>query len=153
MFSKYEKDDEHMDSLHDFNEEMESLVVAFLFIMIGIFMAYNYEKLFEFKIIAVALLMIFIVRPLAGYLSLIKTNLQPFQRFVLSFYGIRGIGSVFYLAYAFTSAKFDDHEDLIGVMMVTIFLSVLIHGISARWVQDKIESYNEKEAAQQNKDG
>lgn len=108
VFSQYEKDVEHMDNLHDFNEELEALIVAFLFITIGVFMAYNYEKLFEWRIIVTSLLLIFVARPLAGYLSLIKTNLIPFQKFILSFYGIRGIGSVFYLAYAFTSAKFED---------------------------------------------
>lgn len=148
VFSKYEKHHKHMDSLHDFNEEVESLVVTFLFIMTGIFIAFNYERLFELRIIAVAVLMVFVVRPIAGYLSLIKTNLIPFQKFVLSFYGIRGIGSVFYLAYAFTSAKFEDASDLIGVTMVTIFLSVLVHGISARWVQKKIEQYNPEEKEQ-----
>jgi NhaP-type Na+/H+ or K+/H+ antiporter len=152
MFSKYEKDVEHMDNLHDFNEELEAFIVAFLFIMIGIFFAFNYEKLFEPQIIAVALIMVLVVRPIAGYLSLIKTNLKPFQRFVMSFYGIRGIGSVFYLAYAFTSATFEDPTDLIGVMMVTIFLSVIIHGISSHWVQKKIERYNDTEAAQNKND-
>lgn len=150
VFSRYEKHDKYMDSLHDFNEEVESLIVAFLFITIGVFMAFNYQKLFELPTIATALLILLVVRPLAGYLSLIKTSLIPFQKFVLSFYGIRGIGSVFYLAYAFTFAKFEDTEDLIGVMMVTIFFSVIIHGVSAKRTHKKIEDYHSKEAPQSN---
>lgn len=146
MFSRYEKFDEHMDSLHDFNEELESIVVAIIFIATGIFIASNYYIFLNFSIVAIALLMILIVRPAAGYLSLIGTKLNTFQRFVLSFYGIRGIGSVFYLAYALTTVKFENSEKLFDVTIATIFFSVLIHGLTAQSVQKRIKKYdlNEK---------
>lgn len=142
MFSNYEKHSSYMNSLHDFNEELESFVVGVIFITTGFFIALNYKALFDAEIIAAALLMVLIVRPAAGYVSLIKTGLNPFQKFVLSFYGIRGIGSLYYLAYALAAAQFEQTEKLIAVTTATIFISVVIHGISARTVQKRIKKYD-----------
>jgi NhaP-type Na+/H+ or K+/H+ antiporter len=142
MFSNYEEHDKHMDSLHDFNEELEGLFVAFLFIATGIFTASYYELLFDWQVITVAALMVFAVRPAAGYISLAGTSLNRFQKFVLSFYGIRGIGSIFYLSYALGEAEFSDAQKLIEVTMATIFLSVLVHGLTARIVQKKIKIHD-----------
>ncbi|NDI99020.1 sodium:proton exchanger [Flavobacterium sp. LaA7.5] len=141
MFSRYEKFNKHMDSLHDFNEELESLVVAVIFIVTGVFIASHYYILLNPGIVTVALLMILVIRPVAGYTSFIRSDLSPFQKFVLSFYGIRGIGSVFYLAYALTSAEFKDAEKLFDITIATIFFSVLIHGLTAHIVQKRINTY------------
>lgn len=139
MFSDYEKHSSYMNSLHDFNEEMESFIVGVIFISTGFFIALNYELLLDVQIIGAALIMVLVVRPVAGYLSFIRSGLKPFQKFVLSFYGIRGIGSLYYLAYALTATQFDDTGKLIALTTATILLSVLVHGISARSVQQRIQ--------------
>ncbi|MGV3459247.1 MAG: cation:proton antiporter [Flavobacterium sp.] len=143
IFSHREEHAEHMDDLHDFNEELESIVVAIIFIMTGFFIAYHHEILYDTEILAVALLMVFIVRPVAGYLSLLGTKLIPFQKFVLSFYGIRGVGSLYYLAYALTAATFTDAAKLLEITIVTIFMSMLVHGFTARFIQKKIKEYHD----------
>ncbi len=142
IFSDYEKHIEHMNNLHDFNEELESFVVAIIFICTGVFIAMHYELLFDLQILAVALLMVLVVRPLAGYISLVRTGLNHFQRFALSFYGMRGIGSIFYLSYALTSERFEAPVRLIALTTATIFFSVLIHGITARSIQKRIKKYD-----------
>lgn len=142
IFSNYEKYQEHMTSLHDFNEELESFAVAVIFITIGIFIGLHSRVLLNWPIMVTAALMVLVVRPLAGYISLIGTRLNRVQRFVLSFYGIRGIGSIYYLAFALTEADFEQLKELIGVTTATIFLSVIIHGISAKWAHKKIQQYD-----------
>ena len=141
IFSRYEEFDKHMDSLHDFNEELESPIVAIIFVVTGIFIASHYYILMDAKILSVAFIMIFLIRPVIGYLSLLGTDLNKFQKFVLSFYGIRGIGSVFYLAYAFTAADFKDAEKLFDITIAIIFFSVLIHGLTAHSVQKRIHKH------------
>ena len=139
IFSNYEDKEDHMESLHDFNEELENIFVAFIFIVAGIYMALNYKIFIDWQIMLMALLLLFIIRPLMGWISLAGTRLTGFQKFVISFYGIRGIGSVYYLAYAFNNAEFDNKETLLHLVMSIIFFSVLIHGFSARYVQKKIK--------------
>lgn len=145
MFSNREVYNEHMDALHDFNEELEGIVVAIIFLMTGVFIAYHYHILYDLEVIAVALLMVFVVRPAAGYISFIRSDLTAFQKFVLSFYGIRGVGSLYYMAYALTSASFAGAEKLLEVTIVTIFISMLVHGLSARTIQLKIKKLHEAE--------
>lgn len=145
LFSNFEHYKNHMDSLHDFNEELESYVVALIFISTGVFIAIHYNDFLDAEIISVALIMVLVVRPVAGYLSLIKTDLTGFQKFVLSFYGIRGVGSIYYLSYALLAAEFADKEKLLSITVVTIFLSVLIHGFSARSIQKEILRRNPAE--------
>lgn len=142
MFSRYEKSQKHMHSLHDFNEELEAFAVAAIFVTIGIFIALHYHLLLNFNILATALIMVLIVRPLAGWIALAGSGLNNFQKFVLSFYGMRGIGSLFYLAFALQQADFDQPKKLVAVTTATIFFSVLIHGISARHVQKRIKKYD-----------
>lgn len=142
IFSNYEKHLEHMASLHDFNEELESFAVAVIFITIGIFIAVHSNVLTNWPVMVVAVAMVMVVRPAAGYISLMGAKLNRVQRFALSFYGIRGIGSVYYLAFALTRADFEQPRKLLAVTTATIFLSVIIHGISARWIHKKIERYD-----------
>lgn len=145
MFSSCEKSQEHMNSLHDFNEELESFVVAIIFITIGIFISFHYDIFFKPDILLVSLGMVLIIRPLAGYLSLVNTGLSRFQKFVLSFYGMRGIGSIFYLVYALEAANFENSNKLFAITTATIFFSVIIHGISARTVQKRIKIYDNEQ--------
>lgn len=145
MFSSCEKSQEHMNSLHDFNEELESFVVAIIFFTIGIFISFHYDIFFKPDILLVSLSMVLIVRPLAGYLSLVNTGLSRFQKFVLSFYGMRGIGSIFYLVYALETANFENSNKLFAITTATIFFSVIIHGISARTVQKRIKIYDNEQ--------
>ncbi|MFP9099259.1 cation:proton antiporter [Flavobacterium sp. RHBU_24] len=140
MFSRYEEHQPQVTSLHDFNEELERFVVAVIFVVTGFFIALRHAVLFDIYTLLTALCLILIVRPAAGYLSYIGSGLKPFQKFVLSFYGIRGIGSIFYLAYALNEADFENAEKLIDITAAVIFFSVLIHGITARMVQKRISS-------------
>lgn len=137
-FSNSEEQAKHMDNLHDFTEEVERIFVAFLFIIIGIYVYSASHALLNFKIIITALVVLFIARPVGGWVALFRTDLTAFEKFVLSFYGIRGVGSVYYLMFAFTQTSFPDSYKLINVTTVIIVFSVLIHGLSAATIQKRL---------------
>jgi len=141
-FSNSDKDIHHMDNLHDFTEEIERIFVTFLFVIIGIYMAAHIEELLDWRLIATALAIILIIRPVSGWIALARTDLSRFEKFVLSFYGIRGVGSIYYLMYALGEADFADSEKLIHLTTITIILSVLIHGITAATIQKKLDKYD-----------
>ena len=49
-----------------------------------------------------------------------------------AWFGIRGVGSIYYLAYASAHGAAEPELDAtIGVVLVTVTLSVLLHGVSA----------------------
>jgi NhaP-type Na+/H+ or K+/H+ antiporter len=56
---------------------------------------------------AASLVFLFVVRPVAGMLSLIGTARPLGERAALAFFGIRGLGSFYYLAYAMNEEGFE----------------------------------------------
>ena len=141
-FSHREKDVRHMDNLHDFTEEIERIFVALLFVILGIYIAADFNNLLNYKLIAVALILIMVIRPITGYVALTGKKISHFEKFVLSFYGIRGVGSIYYLMFALNEVQFDESQKLIELTAVTIVLSVCIHGISAATIQKKLDKYD-----------
>ena len=79
----------------------------------------------------VALAVILVVRPLAGWLSLLGSGLPQRDRALLSFLGIRGIGSFYYIAYAVNHGRFGDSERLWAVTGLVVLMSILVHGVTS----------------------
>ena len=105
-FGNSEQHAEYMDSLHDFSEEIEHIFVALIFVIIGLYVVAFYEDLARWDVILTAVGIVFVIRPISGWLALSGSGLTIFEKFFLSFYGIRGIGSIFYLTYGLKAAKF-----------------------------------------------
>ena len=96
-----ERHHEYQRKLHDFAEELERVMMMLL--LVGFGAAMTGGSLFGGLTLAgmgFAVLVLFVVRPIAAWLGLIGANIPAAERGVISFYGIRGIGSVYYLTYA-----------------------------------------------------
>jgi NhaP-type Na+/H+ or K+/H+ antiporter len=72
-----------------------------------------------------------LVRPAAVYLTTRGIGLGRLQRRLLAWFGVRGAGSVFYLAYAATHGlPASDIARLTSTVLPTIALSIILHGVS-----------------------
>ena len=80
---------------------------------------------------AIGLALVFVIRPAAALLSLQGSALTGRARWVAAFYGVRGIGSVYYLAYAGNHLDLTNEETLWATIAFTIVLSTLVHGFTA----------------------
>jgi sodium/hydrogen antiporter len=86
----------------------------------------------DFRAIGIAACLFFVLRPLSTYLLLIGTKTTTLQRLLIGWFGIRGIGSLYYLAYA--QNLLPTHVlgvELAGLTFSVISLSILLHGSSA----------------------
>lgn len=73
-----------------------------------------------------------LIRPLAVQVCLTNTGLSSFQRGMISWFGIRGVGSLYYLMYSLTHGLVNEESRVIfSVVMMTMVASIVIHGISA----------------------
>lgn len=126
-----ERDHEYHEVLHDGAETVERLGSALLLILIGGAVAEGGLAPIGLREAIVALLIVAVVRPLTAWLSLLRTGLDRRQRFTVAAFGIRGMGSVYYLAHAANTAEFEDVERLWAVVLLVILLSVVIHGATA----------------------
>jgi NhaP-type Na+/H+ or K+/H+ antiporter len=90
----------------------------------GLFRALTFEA------VAFALIALFVVRPLSGWIGLIGSGRPVEERAVISFFGIRGLGSIYYVAYAMGEAGFE-HMDLVwSTLSLTILISIVLHGMT-----------------------
>jgi NhaP-type Na+/H+ or K+/H+ antiporter len=71
---------------------------------------------------------ILLARPVAGWISLLGFAGSRLERAVMAFYGIRGVGSAYYLAYALGAEEFGDAEYLWSVLGLVILVSIVLHG-------------------------
>ena len=122
---------------HHFADQFESLLMALLLLWLGAFLASGIVVEASLTEWAAAVAIVFLVRPLAGLAALLGRPLPPIERGAMAFFGIRGMGSVFYLAYAQNSADFADIDVLWRVTALTILISVVVHGATAPLVVNR----------------
>jgi NhaP-type Na+/H+ or K+/H+ antiporter len=127
------------EKLHDFATEIEHLALAVLLLLLGASFTSLYLWLVTGPMLLAALLILFVVRPLAGLVSLIGSPDRHRERAVIAFFGIRGMGSFYYLAYAVTAAGISEAGELWAAVTLVVVLSILVHGASARPVLRSLE--------------
>jgi len=120
------------ENLHTFAEQIERLLMMVLLVFFGAAIAEGTVfKALNWNIVAVAALVLFMVRPLSAWISLIGSPEPPREKAVIAFFGIRGLGSLYYLAYATGQAQFDRPEDLWVTVCLVVLASIVLHGIAA----------------------
>jgi len=134
--------------LDAFASSIEHAITAILLVLLGSVMPSLWQHLnLSYTIIGFGLILV--IRPVAGMLGLIGSPLSLKSRAVVSVYGVRGIGSVYYIAYASTHVEFIDEGALWAVVAFTIFASTVIHGLTATATVEVLDrEYNENAATQ-----
>lgn len=130
--------------LHASAESIERLASAALLVLLGGALVDGALEPLTAAGAAVAVAMVLVVRPLAGWVSLIGTGLPPGERWAIAFFGIRGIGSIYYLAHALNVAPFRQGRELWAIAALTILLSVVVHGLSAAPVISRLDRSRER---------
>lgn len=118
--------------LHDFITEIEHLLLVFWIILFGGSILNGILSLTDWKGILFALVFVILIRPLSGLVALAGTKEKFKTKLAISFFGIRGIGSVFYLSWAFV--QFDNFaykNELYSITAYIILISIILHGITA----------------------
>lgn len=116
--------------LHDFTEALENALTAVLLVALGAVMPALLSGLtWEGAIIGLALILV--IRPLSGWLSMLGCSIRGRDRWVVAIYGVRGVGSIYYLAYAAGKIEFWNKESLWALVAFTILVSTLLHGFTA----------------------
>jgi NhaP-type Na+/H+ or K+/H+ antiporter len=124
--------------LHDFSEAIEHALTAVLLILLGGMMPAFIAEM-EWFHLAMAGIALVVVRPLAGWLSLSGTTFSPACRGFVAVYGVRGIGSIYYLAYAAGHAELANLSDLWIITGLTILGSTILHGFTVGWAMDQLD--------------
>jgi NhaP-type Na+/H+ or K+/H+ antiporter len=127
----YELDHDYHRKLHSFTDQIERILLAIVLILFGGALVHGVIENFSWSLVLFALACIFLIRPLTAWVSMYSTDLHRKERFAVSFFGIKGIGSFFYLAYALQSANFKEEKLLWSIVSAVVLFSIVIHGSTA----------------------
>ncbi|QKE64073.1 cation:proton antiporter [Aquipseudomonas campi] len=124
-------------AVHGFNEQLESLAELALVLLVGAMLAYTQPTLNMLWFIPLLLL---VLRSVAVLLGTLGEAMLPRQRSMTCWFGIRGIGSLFYLMFALQQGVSGAlAEQLVSLTLLTVAASIVLHGISVeplmRWYQ------------------
>lgn len=133
---RVESDHEFHVRLHDFSETIEHALTAMLLIAFGAAMPAMLAHL-DLWGAAIGLILVFGLRPLVGWMSLQGTLLTGRRRLVVAAYGVRGVGSIYYLAYAGSHVELTDEARLWAIVAFTVLLSTVVHGFTASLAVEK----------------
>jgi sodium/hydrogen antiporter len=136
----YEMHDKYHKKLHDFTEQIERILVAIVLILFGGAIAHGILNFLTWPMAVFGILFVFVIRPFTGMVSLFKSNLHFKEKLAISFFGIRGMGSFFYLAFGLYQADFTYARELWSLVSFIVILSILIHGLTATSVMKKLET-------------
>jgi NhaP-type Na+/H+ or K+/H+ antiporter len=111
-----------------FNEQLERLGELAVVVVAGAMLA-RIETVGPG--VRLALLLFLVIRPLSTYLTLLRTRLTRTQRSFIAWFGVRGIGSIYYLAFALSHGVDGPlARQLADLTMVVVAMSIVLHGVS-----------------------
>jgi NhaP-type Na+/H+ or K+/H+ antiporter len=118
-----------------FGDTAERLMEVMLVLLVGVCIAVYWD----WRAVPLAFALFFVIRPLSVLLFLIKTPTDKTQRLMMGWFGIRGIGSIYYLSYAMNHGLTEDLTELSGIILSVVALSIVVHGISSQPILDYYE--------------
>ena len=111
-----------------FSEQLERIGAVALVVLVGALL-----HLAEWSVDALWFVpaVLLVVRPLSVWVGMAGSSTSGLQRELIAWFGVRGIGSVYYLMFAETHELYDGFTDrLLGLVLVTIATSIVVHGLS-----------------------
>lgn len=140
-FRNYEIGHDFHKDMHQFSEQTERILVAIVLLVFGGSLVDGILQALNWPMVLLAIGFIFLIRPLSGMIALGGTALHFKEKLGISFYGIRGIGSFYYLSFALKEANFSHAKELWSITAFIALLSVLVHGLTATRVMAHLEKY------------
>ena len=111
-----------------FNEQLERLGELAVVLVVGAMLA-EIERVGPGVVLAVGLFAV--IRPLATMLTLVPMPLSRAQRAYIAWFGVRGVGSVYYLGYALShGVPAGAAQTLADITLVVVAASIVVHGVS-----------------------
>ncbi|SCW33779.1 MULTISPECIES: sodium:proton antiporter [unclassified Pseudomonas] len=118
-----------MSDMLAFGSLVERSMEVFLVTLLGVVLASHWD----WRAVAIGALLFFVIRPLSVLLVPWRRLLDGPQRLLIGWFGIRGIGSLFYLFFALNHDLPPAVAQLcIDLTLSVVALSILVHGVTTQ---------------------
>lgn len=122
----------------EFMEGVGQLLTMLAFLVFGALLLPAGIEHMAWKVVILALLFLTAVRMVPIYLSLAGTGLNLQDKLFLGWFGPRGLASILFTLIIMDEFDFPGEEELLACVSMTVFLSIILHGVSAaplsKWI-------------------
>jgi NhaP-type Na+/H+ or K+/H+ antiporter len=137
-----------METIDDFAEVENALFMLMTYILFGMVMVIPAFERLTPTIVLYAILSLTIIRMAPVAISLLGTKLRPVSVLFIGWFGPRGIASILYVLTVVAAEDLIGRETIYTLAIITIFMSVLAHGVTAaplsNWYGKRIEELDTK---------
>jgi NhaP-type Na+/H+ or K+/H+ antiporter len=133
-FRRYEKDHEVNARVHEGAELTEKLLELSVILLLGSLLTLTGLGIPGWEGWVLAVLLLVAVRPLSCVAALWGSQLDgPQEKSFVAWFGVRGVGSLFYLAIAVEAGVLgsEEQELVVWTVIVAVLISIVVHGITA----------------------
>jgi NhaP-type Na+/H+ or K+/H+ antiporter len=147
-FRSAERTHDYHAAMHEVAERLERLLTLFVLLVLGIALTRGLLTALDWRGAAIGLALLLVIRPATALLAL-----RAFQRsdavstseqWAIAFFGVRGVGSIYYLAFASGEDPVLAQDWLWSTVAFTIVASVLLHGVLATPVMSRLDRANHR---------
>ncbi|WP_301076572.1 cation:proton antiporter [Sphingomonas sp.] len=125
--------------MHDITEQVERLAMMVLLLLFGGALVSGLMRPLQWMDVAAAVAILLIIRPLGGMIALAGFKASTSEKMTLAFFGIRGVGSFYYLAYGLNHMELAGGERLWAIVGLVALLSILLHGLTVTPVMRRLD--------------
>ncbi|MBU1263433.1 MAG: sodium:proton antiporter [Gammaproteobacteria bacterium] len=125
-----------------FKEHLERLSELVLILLIG---GTLFIDSWSWRAVGLALFLFMVARPVSVLVGLLGTRTLWPTRSMVGWFGVRGIGSLYYLMFAIQHGLPEELAlDLIQLTLIAVTLSILVHGTSVKPLMSLFSAYRKR---------
>ncbi len=147
-FRSAERSHDYHAAMHEVAERLERLLTLIVLLMLGMAVTRGVFDSLDWRGVAIGLALLLVIRPLTGYAALAPRahdRMTTPQRWAAAFFGVRGVGSLYYLAYSTGESDLLGTDWLWSTVAFTVITSVLLHGVLATPVISLVDPDREQQ--------
>jgi sodium/hydrogen antiporter len=121
-----------------FNEQIDRIGALGMVVLVGSMLS---TAFFSRDVIWFVPLLLLVIRPASVWAGLFGSHTDSQQRHYISWFGVRGIGSIYYLMFAIEHGLEQQHaETFVALTLSVITVSVIVHGVSVTPMMKRYEA-------------
>lgn len=133
------RDHEFNRQMHDITEQVERLAMMVLLLLFGGALITGLLGPLQVLDVVAAVIILLVIRPVGGLVALAGFKASLSEKMTLAFFGIRGVGSFYYLAYGLNHMPLADGERLWAIVGLVALFSILLHGLTVTPVMRQLD--------------
>ena len=141
-------DDDFHSAMAEFSGQVERVLMTLVMLLFGWAVGKGLLAPLTWQGALLAVALVFVIRPAASALAFWRADAPGLSKRLMGFFGIRGIGTFFYLQYAFNRGHFPERSEVWAIAGTAILISIVVHGVTATPLMARADERRKRHAAE-----